>query len=50
VDEAAIEFDGVVDKIKAKDFRIVTVPEKAICKECDMCSFCASEGVFQSLE
>jgi CRISPR/Cas system-associated exonuclease Cas4 (RecB family) len=44
VDEAAKEFDGVVGKIKAKDFRIVTVPEPNICKECDMRSLCFAEG------
>jgi hypothetical protein len=50
VDEAAREFDAVVGKIKAEDFRITAVPEKAICKECDIRSYCASDGVFKSLD
>src|SRR5438876_3042182 len=33
VDEAAKEFDTVVRKIQAKDFKIVSVPEAGICKE-----------------
>jgi len=48
-DEAAREFDAVVHKIKAKDFQILTVPEKTICKECDMRSYCAADGIFTSV-
>lgn len=44
VDTAAQDFDAVVRKIKAKNFSIVTLPEKNICKECDMRSYCVAEG------
>jgi DNA helicase-2/ATP-dependent DNA helicase PcrA len=50
VDEAAKAFDAVVCKIKAKDFRIVKLPEKAICNECDMRSYCAADGVFKAFQ
>jgi DNA helicase-2/ATP-dependent DNA helicase PcrA len=50
VDDAAKEFDAVVRKIQAKDFLISSVPEKTICKECDMRSYCASDGIFKTLE
>jgi len=49
VDEAVREFDAVAGKIKAHDFRIAALPEKAICKECDMRSYCAAEGVLALL-
>ena len=45
VDEAAKDFDAVVGRIKAKDFRIVTIPEAGICKECDLRMLCQAEGV-----
>jgi ATP-dependent DNA helicase UvrD/PcrA len=44
VDEAAKDFEVVVQKIKSKNFQIVTVPEKKICKECDLRSYCVNEG------
>ncbi len=47
VHEAALHFDSVVKKIKAKDFRIVTIPERKICKECDIRSLCAGENLIQ---
>jgi hypothetical protein len=34
-----------VQKIQAKDFRIVTPPEAGICKECDLRMMCHAEGV-----
>jgi DNA helicase-2/ATP-dependent DNA helicase PcrA len=48
VDEAARDFDAVVSKIKSKDFRIVNVPEKKICRECDMRAYCVNEGTLDS--
>jgi DNA helicase-2/ATP-dependent DNA helicase PcrA len=45
VAEAAREFGRVVGQIKAGDFRIVRAPEPGICKECDLRSHCASEGI-----
>lgn len=44
VDEAARDFDAVVSKIKAKDFRILSTPEIKICKECDLRSYCINSG------
>lgn len=45
VDAAAQDFDVVVRKIKAKNFTIATLPDKGICKECDLRSYCVSDGV-----
>jgi DNA helicase II / ATP-dependent DNA helicase PcrA len=47
VDEAGRYFDEVVDRIQAADFRIVRVPERKVCKECDLRSLCAAEGLFE---
>jgi DNA helicase-2/ATP-dependent DNA helicase PcrA len=44
VDAAAQDFDAVVRKIKAKNFNIVTLPDKDICKECDIRTFGVAEG------
>jgi DNA helicase-2/ATP-dependent DNA helicase PcrA len=46
VHEAGRYFDDVVSKIQAADFRIVRVPERKVCKECDLRSLCAAEGLF----
>jgi DNA helicase-2/ATP-dependent DNA helicase PcrA len=48
VDEAAKDFDVVVQKIRAKNFQIVTVPESKICKECDLRSYCVNDGTIAS--
>jgi DNA helicase-2/ATP-dependent DNA helicase PcrA len=48
VDEAAKDFDSVVNKIKAKNFQILTLPEKKICKECDIRSYCLNDGTLDS--
>ena len=48
VDEAGRYFDEVVGKIQAADFRIVRVPERKVCKECDLRSLCAAEGIFEA--
>jgi DNA helicase-2/ATP-dependent DNA helicase PcrA len=48
VDDAGRYFDEVVGKIQAADFRIVRVPERKVCKECDLRSFCAAEGLFEA--
>jgi DNA helicase-2/ATP-dependent DNA helicase PcrA len=45
VDEAGHSFDCVVKKIQAGDFRITTPPERKICKECDLRSYCVGDGV-----
>ena len=43
VDEAGRCFDEVVRKIHEQDFRIVKVPERKICKECDLRAYCVRE-------
>ena len=43
-EEAGRHFDAVVENIRAKDFRIITPPESGICKECDLRSYCVTEG------
>lgn len=45
VAEAGRHFDEVVRKIQAQDFRILTVPESKICKECDLKHYCLQDGV-----
>jgi DNA helicase-2/ATP-dependent DNA helicase PcrA len=45
VEEAGKRFDNVVAKITAKDFRVTTKPEAAICKECDVRSLCHTGGI-----
>lgn len=50
VEEAARYFDSVVDKIQNKDFRIRSVPERKICKECDIRSLCSKEECIQPFE
>jgi len=48
VNEAGRYFDEVVGKIQTADFRIVRVPERKVCKECDLRSLCAAEGIFKA--
>lgn len=45
VKQAGKRFDNVVKKITEKDFRVVTKPEAAICKECDIRSLCHTDGI-----
>jgi len=47
VDEAGLHFDSVVEKIMAKEFRVVKVPETNICSECDLRRYCIEEGTIQ---
>jgi len=47
VDEAGLRFDAVVRQIQAKDFRLIIVPERKVCKECDLRGLCASEGLIE---
>lgn len=44
VEGAGKRFDAVVEKIKARDYRVIHAPEKKVCKECDIRGLCASEG------
>ncbi|HLZ18610.1 MAG TPA: PD-(D/E)XK nuclease family protein, partial [Smithellaceae bacterium] len=44
VEGAGRHFDVVVEKIKARDYRVIHMPEKKVCKECDIRGLCATEG------
>jgi len=44
VEQVERSFTTVVNKIKGKDFRIITVPEREICTHCDMYHYCLNEG------
>ena len=44
VQDAGRYFDEVVARIQAKDFRVSKPPERKICKECDMRSYCMVDG------
>jgi DNA helicase-2/ATP-dependent DNA helicase PcrA len=44
VERAGQHFDGLIQKIQAKDFRVPAPPEAGICKECDLRPYCAHEG------
>lgn len=50
VDQAGIYFDGVVEKILRKDFEMRKIPERRVCKECDLQPFCSRKGAFKSNE
>jgi len=45
VEEAGRHFDETVRRIEAAEFAIITPPEAAICKECDIRTLCRSEGI-----
>jgi DNA helicase-2/ATP-dependent DNA helicase PcrA len=47
VDEAGRHFDAVVAKVTGKDFRVITPPEPGICKECDLRTYCITEGTIR---
>jgi DNA helicase-2/ATP-dependent DNA helicase PcrA len=47
VEAAGRHFDEVVAKVLDKDFRVITPPERKICKECDMKSFCVVGGLIR---
>ena len=50
VEEAGRHFDETVRRIQAERFEVTTPPEAAICKECDLRTLCASEGVIRKSE
>ena len=47
VEAAGRRFDHIVSRIQARDFTITRTPETKVCKECDLKTFCAVEGVIQ---
>jgi hypothetical protein len=44
VDEAGLHFDHVLAQILNKDYEIKKVPERKVCKECDLRIYCGREG------
>jgi len=47
VEEAGRRFDAVVRKIQACDFRVAALPERKVCKECDLRPLCYTDGLVQ---
>ena len=47
VDGAGQRFDAVVARIQAQEFQVVHVPERKVCKECDLKNYCAADGTIQ---
>jgi DNA helicase-2/ATP-dependent DNA helicase PcrA len=47
VAEAGHAFDTVVRKIQGHDFRVVRIPERKVCKECDIKALCARDGLIR---
>ena len=47
VDEAGRHFDETVRRIQAREFAVMTPPEPAICRECDLRRLCSAEGILQ---
>jgi len=47
VDAAGSDFDEVVAKIQNRDFNIVHVPARKVCKECDLKGVCASDKIIK---
>jgi DNA helicase II / ATP-dependent DNA helicase PcrA len=45
IDNAGKHFDQVVAKIQERDFRVIQPPERKICKECDMRTYCINDGL-----
>ncbi len=43
-EEAGRHFDETVRRIQAREFSVSQPPEPAICKECDMRSYCVADG------
>ena len=50
VEEAGLYFDATVRRIQAREFTVTTVPEAAICRECDLRLLCHKEGIIQQRE
>lgn len=48
VDNAGQHFDQVVAKIQERDFRVIQPPERKICKECDMRTYCINDGLIDN--
>jgi len=47
VDEAGAHFDKVVKCILNKEFKLDKLPDRKVCKECDLRTYCKRHGDFQ---
>ncbi len=47
VEAAGRHFDDTVRRMQSQEFTVITPPESAICKECDIRYLCASEGILR---
>jgi len=47
VDEAGAHFDKVVGCILNKEFKLGKLPDKNVCKECDLRTYCTRQGDLQ---
>ncbi len=45
---AGTKFDEVVRKIQGRDFNVVKIPERKVCKECDIKGLCSSDGLIKA--
>ncbi len=50
VKSAVQEFDEVVKKIQNQEFNVIKIPERKYCAECDIRSYCVSEGTVKLSE
>lgn len=44
---AGNDFDEVVQKIQGRDFNVVRVPARKVCRDCDLKGLCVSDGIIQ---
>ena len=47
VAQAGTYFDGVVDRIMARDFAVSQRPERKVCTECDFRTYCEGQGTIR---
>lgn len=48
VADAARRFDEVVAKIRACDYRVLSLPERKVCRECDLKHYCVHDGIVRA--
>ena len=50
VDDAGRDFDAVVSKIRARDFRVVEPPDRLVCRNCDLRRLCINDCTISARE
>ena len=50
VDQAGRYFDEVVQRIEKEDFRVLSIPDSKICKECDLKHYCIHDGLLLDMK